>query len=156
MQLSSSKFLTCAIGGQRFGIRVEDIEEIVRAVRIARIPKAPPVIEGLIDFRGTVIPVLDIRSRFKLPPKSVEPGDHLVIARAKERVIGLRVDSAIDVLTLREHDIDDIGAVAPTSEYVAGVARLPDGLVLIHDLATFLSDAEAETLIAVVEEGLQA
>jgi purine-binding chemotaxis protein CheW len=62
----------------------------------------------------------------------------------------------MDVLTLRERDIGDISDIAPTSEYIAGVAKLPDGLVLIHDLATFLSNVESEALTAVVEQGLPA
>lgn len=154
MQHDATKFLAFAIGDQRFAIRVGDVQEIVRAVSLARLPKAPAIVEGVIDLRGTVIPVLDIRSRFRLPPKPVEPADHLVVARTKERVIGIRVDRAIDLLALREHDIDDIGTVAPTSDYVAGVAKLRDGLLFIHDLRTFLSDAEAEALMDVVEEGM--
>jgi purine-binding chemotaxis protein CheW len=125
MQDSSAKFLTFAIASQRFGIRVEDVQEIVRAVRLAHLPKAPLVIEGLIDLRGTVIAVLDIRSRFGLPSKAVAPADHLIIARARERVVGIRVDRAMDVLTLRERDIGDISDIAPTSEYIAGVAKNP-------------------------------
>lgn len=147
-------FLAFAIGDQRFAIGVDDVQEIVRAVSLARLPDVPAIVEGLIDLRGSVIPVLDIRSRFRLPSRAVEPADHLVIARAKGRVVGIRVDRAIDVLTLGEHDIDEIGAVAPASHYVAGVARLRNGLVLIHDLRTFLSDAEAESVSAVVERGM--
>jgi purine-binding chemotaxis protein CheW len=154
MQSSPDIFLTFAIGTQRFGIPIADIQEIIRAVSLTQLPKAPRIIEGLIDLRGAVIPVLNIRSRFQLPPKAIEPADHLVIARARQRVVGIRVDRAIAVIAMDERVVDDIGAVAPTCEYVAGVAKLPDGLVLIHDLATFLSAAEAETLDAFVEEGL--
>ena len=154
MQYSPTKFLAFAIGDQRFAINVDDVQEIVRAVGLARLPKGPAIVEGLIDLRGTVIPVLDIRSRFRLAAKAVEPTDHLVVARAKERVVGIRVDRALDILTLQEQDIDDISVVAPTSDYVAGVARLRNGLVLIHDLKTFLSDAEAEAVTELVDEGM--
>jgi purine-binding chemotaxis protein CheW len=156
MQHSPAQFLTFTIAGQRFAVRTDDVVEIVRAVRLARLPKAPPVIEGVIDLRGRVVPVLDVRTRFRLASKGLQPSDHFIIARANARVIGIRVDRAVDVLTLSESDVAEIGTVAPTSEYVAGVAKLTDGLVLIHDLATFLSHAEAQELAALVEEGVAA
>jgi purine-binding chemotaxis protein CheW len=152
MQSAPASFLTFTVGDQQFGIRVDDVREIVRAVELARLPKAPAVIEGLIDLRGAVIPVFDIRLRFRLPPRGVEPADHIVIAQAKERVVGIRVDRATDILALPDTDIDDMNTLVPASEYVAGVARLPEGLVLIHDLATFLSDAEAAALDAATDE----
>ena len=156
MRNPPAKLLTFAIESRQFGIRVDQIDEVIRAVRLTPLPKAPRVVEGLIDVRGTVVPVLDSRSRFRLGCKAVEPADHIVIARANDRTVGLRVDRAIDILTVPEHEIEDVRALAPPSEYVAGVAKLPNGLLLIHDLATFLSDAEAETLDAIVAEGIPA
>jgi purine-binding chemotaxis protein CheW len=156
MTPAPAEFLTFAIDRQRFGIRIENIREIIRAVLVARLPKAPPVVEGLIDVRGTVVPVLDIRSRFGLSAKPVEPADHIVIARTSHRVVGLRVDCALDIRALAASEIEDIGTVAPAGDYVAGVAKLPDGLLLIHDLATFLSETEAHAVDAVVEAGIPA
>jgi purine-binding chemotaxis protein CheW len=153
MQPSPAQFLTFLLGGQRFGVRADDVVEIVRAVRVDRLPKAPPVIEGVIDVRGAVVPVLDIRSRFRLAAKRIAPADHFIIARAKRRLVCIRADRAMDIVTLAENDIADIGGVAPTSEYLAGVGKVADGLVLIHDLATFLSEAEAQDVAAVVEAG---
>jgi purine-binding chemotaxis protein CheW len=150
----SAQFLTFAIDRQRFGISIDGVREIIRAVRLAHLPKAPPILEGLVDLRGAVVPILDIRSRFRLPPKPIAPTDHIIVARAKQRVVGLRVDRVIDVRSWAPNEIEDIGSIAPASDYVAGVAKLPDGLLLIHDLATFLSEAEALALAAVVGEGL--
>ena len=151
MQHAPAKLLTFAIGRQRFGLRLDRVQEIIQSVRLARLPTAPQIVEGLVDLRGTVVPVLDVRSRFCMPSKAIEPSDHIVIAQANEHVVGIRVDRAIDVLTLPEHDIEDVSA-ASASEYVAGVVKLPDGLLFIHDLATFLTEAEADALDDVVEE----
>ena len=147
-------FLTFAIDRQRFGISIEGVQEIIRAVRLARLPKAPPIVEGLIDLRGAVVPILDIRSRFRLPPRPVESTNHIIVARAKQRVVGFRVDCAIEVRSWAPNEIEDIGSIAPASDYVAGVAKLPDGLLLIHDLETFLSEAEALALAAMAGEVL--
>jgi purine-binding chemotaxis protein CheW len=79
MQDFPTQFLIVTIASQRFGIRADDVQAIIRAVRLARLPKAPPIIEGVIDLRGTVVPVLDIRSRFRLPSKRLDPADHFII-----------------------------------------------------------------------------
>jgi purine-binding chemotaxis protein CheW len=117
-------------------------------VTITPLPKAPAVVEGAINLRGTVVPVLDIRARFRRPPKPAEHTDHLVVAQAGAQLVALRVDRALDLLPLDGAAVDNAEAVLPGVEYVARVARLPDGLVLIHDLNTFLTAAEADALTA--------
>ena len=146
MQQASIELLSFEIGSQRFGVAVVDVCEIARVVAFARLPKAPRIVEGVINFRGAIVPVLDIRSRLQLPHKAVELSDHLVVARAKGRTVCIRVDRIVDFLTVGLEDIEDIEVVTSKSEYVAGVAKLPGDILLIHDLATFLSEAEAETL----------
>lgn len=151
MQQTSIELLTFEIDRQRFGIAVADVREITRAVAFARIPKTPRIVEGVINFRGTAIPVLDIRSRFDLPQKAVELADHLIVARAKSRTVCIRVDRVVDLLIVPSDDIEDVEAVTPNSDYIVGVAKLPGNILLIHDLAMFLSDAEAEELNALEE-----
>jgi purine-binding chemotaxis protein CheW len=134
------------LGRQRFGIVLAAVSEVVRAVALARLPKAPAVVEGIINLRGTIVPVLDIRARFRLPAKTIEISDHLVVARAGPRIVAIRADRVVDVLAVDPNDIDDAKLAAVSSAYVSGVAKLPGGLLLIHDLATFLSGAEEERL----------
>jgi purine-binding chemotaxis protein CheW len=140
------QILAFEIGGQRFAVALGDVREIVRAVQLSRLPKAPAIVEGVFNLRGTLVPVLDIRARFGLQAKAIEPADSLVVARTDGRIVALRVDHVIDLLTLNEDEIEGVQQHAPGSDYVAGVAKLPDGLVLIHDLATFLSVAETASL----------
>jgi purine-binding chemotaxis protein CheW len=109
-------------------------------------------VEGIINVRGSVVPTLDIRARFKLPPKTVEPSDHLVIAFAKRRLVAIRVDRVTDLMTLAKSDVEDVASTVPGSDLIAGVAKLDDGLLLIHDLSTFLSATEAEALDRLEEQ----
>jgi purine-binding chemotaxis protein CheW len=87
-----------------------------------------------------------------LPPKVLEPSDHLVIAFAKRRLVAIRVDRVTDLMKVARSDVDDLTLAVPGSNLVAGVAKLHDGLVLIHDLATFLSVSEAEALDELAEQ----
>lgn len=134
------------VGGQRYALRSSDVRELVRAVTIVPLPKAPAIVEGIINVRGVVMPVLDLRTRFRFPAKPAAHTDHLIVAWAGPRLVALRVDRALDLARLEAGDVEDAKAVVPGADYVAGVAKLPEGLVLIHDLRTFLSQAEAAAL----------
>jgi purine-binding chemotaxis protein CheW len=151
--------LVFEVGGQRHGLPVADVQEILPVVTVTPVPEAPPLVEGIINLRGTVIPVLDTRRRLRLPARAAAYTDHLVVARAGGRRVALRVDRALDLVRFGAGDVADAEAVLPGAGGVARVAKLPDGLVLVHDLGTLLSPAESAALDKVlagparVEEG---
>ncbi len=131
---------------QRYALPMPDVRELVRAVRLTPLPRAPDVVEGLLNLRGELLPVLDLRRRFRLPPRPISPLDHFIIARAGPRLVGLRVDRAEGLLELEPGALDETPQALPGVGYVAGAVKLPEGLVLVHDLKTFLSEAEALAL----------
>jgi purine-binding chemotaxis protein CheW len=134
------------VAGQFYGLPASDVRELVRAVAIVPLPRAPDIVEGVINLRGTVVPVLDIRSRFRLPGKPLHPDDHLVVATAGEYLVAIRADRAVNLVRLDSAHLDEAKGLVPGVEYVAWVARLPNNLVLIHDLRTFLSRGESADL----------
>jgi purine-binding chemotaxis protein CheW len=138
--------LVFEIGGVRYALPTSDVSELARAVTIVPLPKAPPIVEGIINVHGRVVPVLDIRTRFRLPLRPVSHTDHLIVAHVASRLVALRADRALDLAHIDPNDIEEAHTCAAGAEYISGVAKLPDGLVLIHDLRTFLEDAEAAAL----------
>jgi purine-binding chemotaxis protein CheW len=92
------------------------------------------------------VPVLDLRARFGLPARAVDPSEHFVIAEAGDRTVALRTDAVVGLSTVDDTALADPRGAVPSAEHVPAAARLPDGLVLIHDLRTFLSAAEAASL----------
>lgn len=150
METKPLEVLVFEIAGQRYGVAAAEVREIVAAVTIVPLPRAPAVIEGVINLRGRIVPVLDLRTRFRLPAKPVEHTDHFVVARTGDRLVALRVDRATDLVVLDPADVEDARGVVPGVEYVSWVAKRAQDLVLIHDLATFLSRAEADALDEVV------
>jgi len=146
--------LLFTLEGQRYALPLEDVRELVRAVRLTPLPRAPAVVEGLLDLRGELLPVLDLRRRFRLPARRLSPSDHLIVAQAGRRNLALRVDRAEGLLALEPGQLDASPRELPGVGYVAGALKLPDGLVLLHDLRTFLSEAEAlELEEALMKEG---
>ena len=150
------EILVFEVAGQRLGIRADTVREIVRAVTITPLPNAPAIVEGVINVRGTVVVVLDLRGRFGWPPRPLDPSNHFVLARAAHREVALRVDRATDLVTCDPAAVDRAEDVLVRSRYVAGVAKLADGLVLIHDLATFLSASEAAEVDVAIAAGQDA
>jgi len=134
--------LLIEVAGRRYALPLSSVRTIHRAVAVVPVPGAPAVIEGAICLRGQVVPVLDIRRRFGLPYRDVEPEDHLVIASAGGRLVAIRVDRAADLVSVGGDVVQDTASLSPHIELFAGVATLPDGVVFIHDLAAFLTEAE--------------
>jgi purine-binding chemotaxis protein CheW len=137
------EILIFELGGQRYGLPVSAIREIVGAVLPMPLPGAPAVVEGVINLRGSVVPVLDLRQWFHQPAKPLEPSDHFVIARVADRLMALRVDHATDLARLAPADVEDLQGIGSSGQYVDRVAKLPDDLVLIQDLGALLLQAES-------------
>jgi purine-binding chemotaxis protein CheW len=125
---------------------------LLRAVSIAPLPRSPAIVEGVINVRGTLVPVLDIRKRFGLPASEVAPSNHLILAEAGGRKVALRVDRAHELVTVDSRDIVPADASIAGEGVVSGMARLPDGVLVIHDLERFLSlDERKATELALAE-----
>lgn len=140
--------LTIAIGGERFGLDLGAVVELLRAVAIRRVPGAPAVIEGVVDVRGELVPCFDLRARFGMPPKELHHAEHLVVASDGARRVALRADQVLGIVRLDSGDVLPGAVAAPGLSALAGVGRLDDGLVLIQDLRAFLTQAEAQALAA--------
>ncbi|GJQ20293.1 MAG: chemotaxis protein CheW [Bacteroidia bacterium] len=136
---------------QRYALPLTCVERIVRSAALTPLPGSPEIILGLLNVRGEIIPAVKIRRRFRLPDRPLSPHDHFVIARTSRRAVIFPVDAALGVLDYPEDEILASAAVAPKLEYVSGIVRLKDGLILIHDPDTFFSLNEETTLARAIE-----
>jgi purine-binding chemotaxis protein CheW len=148
---SALDLVVFTLSGRLFALRARDVRELLRAVAIAPLPRAPAILEGVINLRGRIIPVLDARQRFGLPEKPLSPSDHLIVADAGDRLVALRADRAVDLVRVALRDVESAGVVAEVP-YIAGIAKLESGLVLIHDLRTFLAPSEVTAIDAATRE----
>ncbi len=145
--------VTFEVNGTRFGMLAEAVHEVHQSVTITPLPRAPASIEGFVDVRGAIVPVYDLRSRLGFPARPQGPDDHMILAQADERLVMIRVDRAIDLVRVPAEQLTAALPPPRTANVanVAGVARLPDGLAVICDLAGFLSPAESDQLAAALE-----
>jgi purine-binding chemotaxis protein CheW len=148
--------LVVAIARDRYAIVVSRIREIVRVAAWAQLPGAPALIEGVVNVRGKLIPVLGLRRRFSYPSRPIELSDFLVIAAAGSRDVALHVDHVIGVDRVPEGDVIPATELVRRSEFIGGLAALGDGTLLIQDPSAFLAESESEALDAALarEAGL--
>ena len=140
------KLVTFSLDDRKFGLYVSVVQRIVRVVGVTALPKAPEIVAGIINLQGTPIPVCDIRMRFRLPPREMRLDDQMIIATTAKRTVALIVDSVDDVIEIPREKIIAAEQILPELEYVEGVMKTEDGMVLIHDLERFLSLPEEKKL----------
>jgi purine-binding chemotaxis protein CheW len=137
-------FVVFTLGGQ-YALRLASVERVVRAAEITPLPQSPEIVLGVINAQGSILPVVNVRRRFRLPEREMEPGDRMILAVAARRRVALLVDAVTGVVERAEEDVIAAEAVVPHMEYVDGVTTLGDDILLIHDLDSFLSlDEERE------------
>jgi purine-binding chemotaxis protein CheW len=139
----------------RCALYLSEVERVVRAVEITPLPKAPEIVLGVINAQGRIIPVIDVRKRFRLSPHELRLDDQFIITRTPRRPVSLVVDSVIGVREVADLELVDAGQSLPFAEYIQGVVKIEDNIVLIYDLERFLSLDEERILDAAMTGDLE-
>ena len=144
--MQDAAYLTFGINAERYAIPSIAVVEVVRAVAVTTLPGSPPIVTGVIDYRGRILPVFDVARRFGQPSRPVRAAHRLIIALAAARTVALHVDSVDRLIDLNANAIEPVPAAVDGSVPIAGLARSGDGMLVLQDLDRFLSDAEATQL----------
>ena len=142
----SAQLVAFTLDNCKFALPLPQVERIVNVVEITPLPKAPEVVIGVVNVRGRIIPVVDIRKRFRLPEKGTNLNDKLILSQTSKRSVGIMVDSVVGVIECPKQEIIVPEKVLPGIGYIEGVVKLEDGLTLIHNIDSFLSLEEEKTL----------
>lgn len=139
------KVIVFKLGSEEYGIEVDKVQTIERMMPITRVPKTFAFVKGVINLRGVVIPVIDLRGRFGLPETEYTDQTRIIIVKANEMEVGFIVDSANDVIDLNTDVIDTppdvVGGVK--AKYLHGVARISeDRLLVMLNLSEVLNRSE--------------
>ncbi|MGH7659422.1 MAG: chemotaxis protein CheW [Vulcanimicrobiaceae bacterium] len=135
-----------ALDDMRCGIDLDATQEVLRAVAVRPVEGQPPFIAGVIDLRGTIVPVIDLRVRFGRTSRALDADDHFVIAKAHRRPIALWVDKVLGIIPASSAGIRSIEGLIVGTRSLRGVTRTTGGIVLVHDVAGFISEAELDAL----------
>lgn len=138
-----SQLAVFSLGEERYAIDIHVIKEIIRPLKITSLPGAPGFIEGVVNLRGDVIPVIDMRKRFDLPPREgIEC--RMIIVRVEGQWVGIEVDSVSEVIRIPHKDIKSPPKVmgGDGARYIEGVCKHGDELVILLNLDQILSTEE--------------
>ena len=140
------------LDNQRFALPLSTVERAIRIMEIVPLPKAPEIVIGVINLHGKIIPVVNIRNRFRLPQREINLNDQLIISNTKKRPLAILIDSVLGVFEFPEKRIVSADKILPDIEYIEGVAKLEEGIILIHDIDKFLSLEEEKAIDEAVKE----
>jgi purine-binding chemotaxis protein CheW len=124
------------LDGETYGVEIDKVQEIIRAAEITAVPGAPPHVRGVINLRGKIIPVVDLRIRFSMPQSVASDELRIIVVDLGKKRLGMLVDSVSHVIRLPSASIEDIPEEAITLDenYIKGVGKLERQLIIILDL----------------------
>ncbi|MBI5555058.1 MAG: chemotaxis protein CheW [Elusimicrobia bacterium] len=147
-QEGTSQLVVFNLANEEYGVAIGQVQEIIRPQGTTRIPGMPSFIEGVINLRGKIIPIIDLRERFSLVKKESDARTRVVVAEVSSQTVGLVVDSVSEVLRLANEAIDPLPPTITDidGEYLKGVGKLDRRLIILLDLEKVLTDLEKSTL----------
>ncbi len=145
------QLVTFSIGEEEFGVDILKVQEIIRTMEITKVPRAQDFVEGVINLRGKVIPIIDLRRRFGLDSKPHDKDTRIIVIEINNMIVGFVVDSVSEVLRIPAGTVEPPPPVVAgvESEYISGVGKLQDRLLILLDLDKLLSSEDLESLTQV-------
>lgn len=136
------------IGEEEFGVDILKVQEINRMSEVTRVPNAPEYVEGVINLRGKVIPIIDLRMRIGMPQKSTDKDTRIVVVELDSKVVGFVVDSVNEVLRINKSITEPPPPMVSgiDSEFITAIGKLNDRLLILLDLERILSGKERKEL----------
>jgi purine-binding chemotaxis protein CheW len=146
----STQVVSFKLGPEEYGVDIAQVQEINRMVTVTNVPRAPAFMEGVINLRGQLIPIIDLRTRFGMPRAEHTKNTRIVVTEVGTKRVGMVVDSVSEVLRLPLDAIepapDMISGV--DTEYIRGVGKMNDRLIILLDLAKVVTNSERRDLEA--------
>ncbi len=142
------KFLTFRLKEEDYGIAIKYVTEIIGIQKITLVPEMPSHIKGVINLRGKIIPVIDMRIRFRFEPKDYEERTCIIVVDMGGAAIGLVVDEVLEVLSIAEENIQLTRNFnrSANNQYIYGIGKIEENVKILLDVEKILSEDEIQTL----------
>jgi len=142
------QLVTFSIADEEFGVDILKVQEIIRTMEISKVPRSPNFVEGVINLRGKVIPIIDLRRRFGLAHKQHDKDTRIIVIEMTDVIVGFVVDAVSEVLRIPASTVEPPPPVVAgmDSEYISGVGKLEGSLLILLDLDKLLSSDDMAML----------
>ena len=145
------------VGNEEFGLEILKVQEIIRLRELTRVPNMPAFVDGVINLRGKVIPVIGLRRRMGIPVGEADKRTRIVVAEVSGRVLGFVVDEVSEVLRISADTVEAAPKLGHVDrEYVQGIGKIDDRLLILIDLNPLITDAEHGEIAAAQPEEVEA
>jgi len=154
MSKELKQFVVFKLGNEEYGVNIHQVKTIERLMEITRVPQAPDFVEGVVNLRGEVVPVIDLRKRFGLPERTNTDNTRIIIVSIEDITVGMIVDSATEVLQISEESIDPAPSIIGSIDldYIDGVGKIDGRLLILLNLRKVLKSEEINELEKAKEE----
>jgi len=144
------QLVTFEVASEEFAVDILSVQEINRMMDLTRVPQSPPEVEGVINLRGKIIPVVDLRRKFGMPTTERTETSRIVVIEVEKKVLGFIVDRVNEVLRITSDIVDPAPQLVCSidSEFIAGVGKLPDRLLILLDIAKLFGSDHAAAAAA--------
>ncbi|MEM7754301.1 MAG: chemotaxis protein CheW [Planctomycetota bacterium] len=144
------QFVTFEVHGEEFAVDILTVREINRMMDLTRVPQSAPEVVGVINLRGKIIPVVDLRAKFMMPPGEQTDHNRIVVVEVSGRVIGFIVDRVHEVLRIPGSIVDTAPQMVTSidTDFIAGVGKLDDRLLILLDLPKLFRVEELDEMLA--------
>lgn len=142
--MTENQFVVFKLGDEKYGVDILNVSTISEYLEITRVPDAPNYVQGMINLRGDIIPVINLKRRFNIPETEVSDETRIIIYTIDGVAIGFLVDEASQVLRVDDNDIEETPAIlrGADREYISGVGKYNNQIIILLDFSKILSDAE--------------
>ncbi len=138
------QLVSFVIDKEEYGIDILNVQEIIRSVEISRVPNAPEFVDGVINLRGKIVPVLDLRKRFGKPARPKDKDTRIIVIELGDKVVGFIVDKMKEVIRIPQSIIEAPPELSldVNTKYITGIAKLEDRILVLLDLVQLLDGNE--------------
>jgi len=145
---SDEQYVTFNLGAEEYGVKILRVQEIVSLPGVTHIPNMPPYIKGLINLRGNIIPLVDLRIKFKMDSISDGKNNVVIVVQVGKRTVGMIVDKVSDVLSFTKENLQDTPEFSATiqSQYIEKIGKIGARLVILLDIEKVLSSEELQAV----------
>jgi purine-binding chemotaxis protein CheW len=142
------QLVSFVVDKEEYGIDILNVQEIIRSVDISRVPNAPDFVDGVINLRGKIVPVLDLRKRFGKPARPKDKNTRIIVIELGDKIVGFIVDKMKEVIRIPQSIIEAPPELAMDihSKYITGVAKLEERILVLLDLVQLLDGDEQAQL----------
>lgn len=146
--MAAKQYVIFKLGSEEYGVDIMRVKEISEFKESTKVPNSPYFVDGIINLRGEIIPIINLKKRFNIESEGINSDTRIIVINLNEKNVGFVVDEASQVLRINDEDIDPAPEIIAgvDRQYINGVGKIDDKIVILLDLEKILSDKEKEKI----------